>query len=124
VFDASGPPPDSLHDPAQFVCGTVGTVEEHVQRMAKTHGACGFLGFWHTHPAGLASNQSPTDVVGMTLLISKIGQNQRRAIMLIFGQRAGLPAAGIYVYEFHSSVGSTELLLVGEAQISLKNPIL
>ncbi len=119
AFEASGPPPDSLHDPGHFVCGIEGTGDEHERRFRRSQGVSGFIGFWHTHP-GAASHQSPIDVGGMAELVSRIGQNQKRAMMLIFGQTGGHPSAGVYIYESQSSVGSTDLILVGESQIRLE----
>jgi hypothetical protein len=112
VFDASGPPPDSLHDPGYFVCGIKGTVEEHERRVGQSRSACGFIGFWHTHP-DMVSQQSPTDIGGMAGLVSRIGQNQKRAIMLIFGQTDERATAGVYIYESHSFARSTDLIWSG-----------
>jgi hypothetical protein len=98
VLDASGPPPDSRHDPGHFVCGTEGTTAEHEIRMQTSYGACGFVGLWHTHP-DLPPQQSTEDILGMAGLVAGIGQNRRRALMLIFGRIAGKASTGIYVYE-------------------------
>jgi ThiF family protein/E2/UBC family protein A len=118
VLDASGPPPDSLHDPAHFVCGVQGTLEEHKRRLRQSHGACGFVGMWHTHP-DMPSDQSVTDLVGMTDVVSTFGQNRKRAIMVIFGRYKGEPTAGVYVYESQMIVGHEDLVSVMETQIPL-----
>lgn len=60
ILDASGPAPDSRHDPGHFLCGIEGTTAEHEYRVAHSHGACGFIGFWHTHP-DLPPKQSQED---------------------------------------------------------------
>ena len=122
VFDASGPPPDSLHDPGHFVCGVEGTVEEHVHRVERSRGTCGFIGFWHTHP-DMPSQQSSTDIVGMAKLVSRMGQNQQRALMLIFGRTKGRPSVGVYVYESESLLQATELVAVDIGQIELKTAV-
>jgi hypothetical protein len=122
VFDASGPPSDSRHDPGHFICGTQGTVEEHHSRMERSHGTCGFLGYWHTHP-DMPADQSGVDLTGMTALVAGIGQNRRRAMMLIYGRTGGCPAAGIYVYESISVDRPNELISVGITQIQLDAPI-
>ena len=65
VFDASGPPPDSSHDPGHFLCGVVGTLAEHQERVKQSYGTNGFVGYWHTHP-NTAPKQSFTDLSGMS----------------------------------------------------------
>lgn len=122
IFDASGPPRDSRHDPGHFVCGTCGTIEEHNCRVAQTKGTCGFIGYWHTHP-DMPSLQSPVDIVGMTTLVANIGLNRKRALMLIFGRMLGMPKAGIYLYESQSQAQETEFISVGTTQIELEAPV-
>ena len=116
IFDASGPPPDSRHDPGHFVCGVEGTAEEHRRRFSMSRSASGFIGFWHTHP-DMPSQQSVIDVEGMTGLVSAIGENQRRALMLIFGRSEGRPSAGVYVYESQTVKDGTEFVVVGVTQV-------
>ena len=122
VFGLSGPPPDSKHSPALFICGIKGTREEHQQRLLNSHGANGFIGHWHTHPS-LPSKQSDKDIATMTTLVSSMGQNHKRSTMLIFGRAGGLASAGIYVYESESRHESSELISVGESQITLEFPV-
>lgn len=122
IFDLSGPPPDSIHDPGHFVCGVQGTIEEHRRRFQQSHGACGFVGFWHTHP-GMPSNQSGIDIAGMAGLVSSAGHNQKRSVMLIFGRNQGGPTASVYVYESQSLSAANELIAVGHAQIELEVPV-
>jgi hypothetical protein len=122
VFDASGPPPDSIHEPTRFVCGIEGTAEEHARRSENSRGTCGFVGFWHSHPK-MESEQSPIDINGMLKLVSRIGQNHTRALMVIFGLTEGRPTAGIYIYESRALDSRRELVAVGEAQVSLKSRV-
>ena len=122
IFDLSGPPPDSQHNPAHFICGVEGTLEEHKRRMARTYEACDFVGHWHTHP-DFPSRQSVTDMENMAALVSSIGQNQKRSTMLIFGRTGGLPTAGIYVYESQSLSAGREGILVGMSQITLESAV-
>lgn len=98
VLEASGPPPDSVHAPARFICGTRGTKAKHERLKAQTRGACGFVGMWHTHP-DMAPHQSGEDISGMATVVAGVAHNRRRALMLIFGRRRGRPEAGVYVYE-------------------------
>jgi integrative and conjugative element protein (TIGR02256 family) len=122
IFDASGPPSDCIHDPGHFVCGVNGTVEEHDNRLKQSMGTCGFIGYWHTHP-NMPSQQSLIDIHGMATLVSHIGLNQKRALMLIFGRSIGLSKAGIYIYESQSLVETTELISIGVGQVELEIPV-
>ncbi len=122
IFDVSGPPPDSQHTPADFVCGTKGTIADHDRRMKKTFGANGFVGHWHTHP-NVPSQQSSTDMINMATLVGTLGGNQRRSLMLIFGRTQGTPTAGLYVYESLSSINKGDLISVGESQIVLASAV-
>jgi hypothetical protein len=117
VSDASGPPPDSVHNPTQFICGTVGTRDEHDRRIARTYGSLGFVGMWHTHP-GMVPHQSPTDMIGMAGLVSRFGQNRKRSAMFIFGDRPA-PTLGVYVYESVTATTENDFLSVGSNQIPL-----
>jgi hypothetical protein len=122
IFDLSGPPPDSQHEPAHFTCGIKGTSEEHKFRMSRTYGACGFVGHWHTHP-DLPSQQSGIDIGNMANLVSSVGQNQKRSIMLIFGRTHGMATAGIYVYESESLLSNGDVVSVGMSQLNLEKPV-
>lgn len=122
IFDASGPPADSKHEPARFECGSEGTAEEHARRMRATRGVCGFVGMWHTHP-DMQPGQSVTDVAGMAMLVASAGQNQRRSIMVIYGRTAAEPAAGYYVYESEGQQAVGEMISVGMTHVRLENPV-
>lgn len=122
VFDASGPPPDSRHDSAHFICGIEGTVAEHKHRMATSRSTSGFIGYWHTHP-DMPSYQSTTDVAGMAQLVSTVGQNQKRSMMLIFGRTEVRPTAGVYVYESHGRTGNDEMVVAGTTQVPLETGV-
>jgi hypothetical protein len=119
IFDASGPPPDSIHDPGHFICGVEGTAEEHEKRIKQSFGTNGFVGFWHTHP-NMASSQSLKDIFEMTKLVAHFGQNQKRSIMMIFGRIAKDPTVGIYIYENVLQEHSSERISVAEAQIVME----
>jgi Prokaryotic E2 family A/ThiF family len=113
VFDASGPPADSVHSVERFSCGVAGTLDEHNARLKRTHDLCGFVGMWHTHPH-MESQQSHVDVGGMATLVSGIGHNQRRALMLIFGRAHGGSNATFYAYESQGA-GAANIELVSIA---------
>lgn len=118
IHDASGPPPDSVHSPGHFVCGTEGTVEENKWRSAQSGGTSGFIGYWHTHP-GMSSTQSQTDVAGMAELVSGMGLNQQRALMLIQGRLGNRTTCGLYVYESQYLAQASEFISVGMTQYDL-----
>lgn len=120
VFDASGPPPDSSHDPGHFLCGVEGTLSEHEKRVKRSYGTNGFVGFWHTHP-NTASKQSLTDLFGMSTLVAQFGQNQKRALMIIFGRNIENPSAGIYIYENIEIGLASEEIQISEAQITMED---
>lgn len=122
VFDASGPPPDSIHEVSHFTCGIKGTVAEHKKRMTASRSSSGFVGFWHTHP-DMSSNQSVVDIAGMATLVSSFGSNQKRSLMVIFGNLAGQPSAGIYVYENAGISSHGYFIKIGEAQIPLEKAV-
>lgn len=122
IFDASGPPSDSRHDPGHFECGTSGTRAAHTRRLKASYGSSSFIGMWHTHP-GMAPQQSTEDVAGMAGLVAGLGQNQRRALMLIFGRRRGRPEAGIYVYESLDATQRGEQVAVAGTLLRLDEPV-
>lgn len=122
VFDASGPPKDSKHDPGHFVCGTEGNVEECERRQRLTRGVSGFVGMWHTHP-DMRPQQSMTDMSGMTGLVAGVGQNQRRALMVIYGRERGQPQVGFYLYESQTREGSREVIGVNMNHVMLEAPV-
>ncbi len=122
VMDASGPPPDSKHDPSHFLCGTEGTREEHEKRFARSRGTAGFIGFWHTHP-DMESFQSRTDVASMAKLVSALGQNQKRSLMLIYGRTGNRSTAGLYAYESHSVAEGWDCVVASIGQFSLAKAV-
>lgn len=123
VFDASGPPSDSIHAPERFTCGVAGTADEHAARLRQTHGLSGFIGMWHTHPH-MESNQSGVDLGGMAALVSRIGHNQRRALMLIFGRTAAGSTASFYVYESEGAAqAAVDLVTVASGGHPLESPV-
>lgn len=126
IFDASGPPPDSIHDPGHFLCGIVGTAKEHERRLSLSRGTSGFIGFWHTHP-DMRSVQSTRDIHGMAGLVSALGQNQKRSLMLIYGRHRNNSTAGVYAYESQTLIASKDvskdLVSVGEGQLSLQKRV-
>jgi hypothetical protein len=87
-----------------------------------THNTSGFIGFWHTHP-DMTSVQSTIDLTAMSELVSRMGENRRKAIMLIFGRKGERPTAGVYAYESTSFSSTCELLSVGIGQFLLESAV-
>lgn len=83
VDKVAGPPTDSYLAEAYFQHGVEGVQERVDAEMARTGRTTGFVGFWHTHPAG-AAHPSPTDEQGMATIVSPDGKT-RRALMMILG---------------------------------------
>lgn len=87
VDDLSGPPPDSSHSRAGFVCGTNGTAELAREKVDRTRGLVRFCGMWHTHPNELPV-PSTTDLNGIEQLIQAVHTSRGRQLMLIVGGNA------------------------------------
>lgn len=85
IDTAAGPPPDSFLSAQFFDHGTDGTQAVVDYYRARTAGATGFVGIWHTHPYGRAW-PSATDENGMADILS-FTDTGSRAFMLILGGR-------------------------------------
>jgi integrative and conjugative element protein (TIGR02256 family) len=83
VDRVAGPPPDSYLAEQHFHHGLQGVQERVDTEMTRTRRSSGFVGFWHTHPAGRAY-PSPTDEQGMAAVVGPDGST-RRALMMILG---------------------------------------
>jgi Prokaryotic homologs of the JAB domain len=81
--DASGPPPDSTHSAAGFVCGVRVTAELAKEKAKRSSDLVRFLGMWHTHPGGRPL-PSVTDINGVEQLV---GATSGKSLMLIIGGR-------------------------------------
>lgn len=86
VDKVSGPPPDSYLSETYFQHGIEGTSERVHAEVERTASACGFVGFWHSHPYGPAQ-PSKTDRQGMASIVAPDGTT-RRALMMILGGAA------------------------------------
>jgi NTE family protein len=91
VDEASGPPPDSIASPEEFVCGTEGIKERNEKIRKQTRRATSFVGMWHTHPGGPAI-PSPRDVASMAELVSM--EPLPEVLMVICGEEE----LGAYVF--------------------------
>lgn len=97
VTDASGPPSDSRHSAEHFVCGVVGTKDEHEARVRLTRRSVGYIGMWHTHPTSrpLPSN---TDFLGMHRILTAGDLPPRKNLLLIFGRESGRDTVGAFLF--------------------------
>ena len=73
---------------------------------------------WHTHPE-MRPDQSTVDLVGMLTMVSRLGQNHRRALMMIYGRAAGQPTAGLYIYESSGGSNAVDLVSTSIAHLPL-----
>jgi predicted acylesterase/phospholipase RssA len=92
---ASGPPPDSVASPEEFLCGTAGVGEMTLARAELSRGELRYLGMWHTHPE-MAPRPSIKDLVGMLGLVAS--EPLREAAMLIVGGSSGRERLAGYVF--------------------------
>ncbi len=92
---ASGPPPDSVASPEEFLCGTAGVADMTLARAALSRSELSYLGMWHTHP-DMAPRPSIKDLLGMLGLVAS--HPLREAAMLIVGGSAGHERLAGYVF--------------------------
>lgn len=89
IDEASGPPPDSVASPDEFICGTEGIKDRNEKIRNQTRRATSFVGMWHTHPGGPAI-PSPRDVASELVSMEPLPE----VLMLIRGDEA----LGAYVF--------------------------
>jgi integrative and conjugative element protein (TIGR02256 family) len=97
VTGASGPPPDSKHSAEHFVCGVIGTKEEHETRVRLSRRSVGYIGMWHTHPTSRPL-PSETDFAGMHDILTAGELPPRKNLLLIFGKESGHDAVGAFLF--------------------------
>jgi predicted acylesterase/phospholipase RssA/proteasome lid subunit RPN8/RPN11 len=110
VDRASGPPPDSVATPGEFLCGTEGVEDMTIARATGSRGELSYLGIWHTHPQ-MSPRPSLRDLAGMFGLVAS--QPLREAVMLIVGGTVGEEQLAGYVFngdELHGG-GEIEVLI-------------
>lgn len=95
IDKASGPPPDSIATPGEFLCGTEGVQDLTISRTARSRGELSYLGMWHTHPQ-MSPGASLRDLAGMLGLVAR--QPLREAVMLIVGGSKGSEQLAGYVF--------------------------
>jgi predicted acylesterase/phospholipase RssA len=98
IDEVSGPPPDSIETPEEFLCGTNGVAGLAEEKRERTTGSVDFLGMWHTHP-GQSPAFSSRDLVGMLELLEASDSPSASGLILIVGWAASKPRLGAYVFE-------------------------
>jgi predicted acylesterase/phospholipase RssA len=98
IDEVSGPPPDSVETPDEFLCGTGGVAELAEEKRERTTGSVDFLGMWHTHP-GQSPAFSSRDLIGMLELLEASDSPSASGLILIVGWAASNPSLGAYVFE-------------------------
>ena len=98
VSEVSGPPPDSKHSRALFVCGTEGTAQMNAAKRARSRGSVGFVGMWHSHPVS-SPTPSPTDNHGTDTLFRHTAPSPRQSLLLIVGYAMSDPVPAAYLYQ-------------------------
>jgi len=119
VDEASGPPPDSIASPEEFVCGTAGVKERDAATRKRTRRASGFVGMWHTHPAGPAI-PSPRDVGSMAELVSM--EPLPETLMMICGGEPTASEIGAYVFAREDLPKPFGTLVVADRREPVANP--
>ncbi|NOU41427.1 MAG: hypothetical protein HOO85_09190 [Methylotenera sp.] len=86
IVDVLSAPEDSLASPSSFERGVKGT-QEQVQAIAKmTADMVGYIGEWHSHPAGHSANPSNDDFYQILFLSLGMAEDGLPAISLIIGE--------------------------------------
>ncbi len=85
VVDALPAPPDSLQAPTFFVRGKKDLQPRVAALALKSAGALGYLGEWHSHPAGVSTRPSTDDENVWQHLERHIGPTGAPHLMMIIG---------------------------------------
>jgi predicted acylesterase/phospholipase RssA len=117
IDEVTGPPPDSIRDRTEFVCGTQGVRRLTEEKEARGQGSLRPQGMWHTHPDG-GPQFSPRDVGGMLELLDSAEVERAHSLVLIVGFAATKPALAAYVVErgFLLENNDVMTILAGDAQ--------
>jgi NTE family protein len=98
IDEISGPPPDSVEKPEEFLCGTTGVAELADEKRERTGDSVEFLGMWHTHP-GQSPAFSGQDLLGMMQLLAETNSPNGSGLILIVGWSATNPVLAAYNFE-------------------------
>lgn len=98
VSEASGPPPDSQHSAAEFVCGIEGTAATNAEKEKRSRQSVQYVGTWHTHPVS-APTPSSRDLGAMAQLLTTDLAPVERLLLLIVGRMPDGPAVTATVFQ-------------------------
>ena len=79
-------PPDSGEWPTMYVRGCEGLISERERIREQTLGTVDYLGEWHSHPPGTATNPSAADEQVFEWIRPHVFVEGRPPVMLIAGQ--------------------------------------
>lgn len=123
IDEVSGPPPDSIETPDEFLCGTAGVAEFGEEKSERSTGSVDFLGMWHTHP-GQSPAFSPRDLQGMVDLLEASSSANASGVVLIVGWSANAPRLGAYVFEHDELRRDHATINVHETQaLAIADPV-
>jgi len=97
VTEVIGPPPDSVHSAAEFVCGVQGVDSYRDEKAKRGLGSLKFIGMWHSHPGGAVA-PSERDVLGMASIVLATSPPLPKSLLLIAGGDAESLSLGAYVF--------------------------
>jgi Prokaryotic E2 family A/Prokaryotic homologs of the JAB domain/ThiF family len=83
IVDALPAPTDSISDSKSFTRGVEGQVELLKDIDNKTAGIVGYIGEWHSHPAGGSSYPSKDDIIQLCALSAKLAEDGLPALQVI-----------------------------------------
>lgn len=83
VVDALLAPADSEGSPHSFQRGQAGVIEQVLESQRRTAGIVGYIGEWHSHPAGASALPSKQDIMQLVELSEKLELDGLSAISII-----------------------------------------
>jgi integrative and conjugative element protein (TIGR02256 family) len=87
LVDCLPAPPDSRSSPCAFERGITGLAESVKEVSRRTAGIVGYVGEWHSHPAGHSASPSRDDVMQLVELALGMSEDGLPAVQLIVGER-------------------------------------
>ena len=86
LVDCLQAPPDSKSFPDAFERGVVGLAEAVAEATRRTAGIVGYVGEWHSHPAGYSASPSRDDIRQLVELALGMSADGLPAVQLIVGE--------------------------------------
>jgi hypothetical protein len=85
IVDALPAPPDSKSSPVSFERGLQGMKDTVEEASRRTAGIVGYVGEWHSHPAGHSADPSRDDIFQLAYLAVRMADDGLPAVSLIVG---------------------------------------